>query len=70
MNYKSAANNATNNAKINADGTMVAINAPATKRAGAGKKEQSLGFCFTAGKGCLETDRNETEIKLDYQVKL
>ena len=31
LNYKSAANNATNNAKINADGTNGGVNAPATK---------------------------------------
>ena len=31
LNYQSAANNATNNAKINADGTNGGVNEPATK---------------------------------------
>jgi len=31
LNYKSAANNATNNAQINADGSNSGVNAPATK---------------------------------------
>jgi hypothetical protein len=31
LNYKSAANNATNNAKINANGTNGGVNEPATK---------------------------------------